>query len=336
MRRLVAIVATVVLLAALAWSGWWVVQARARDRALTAWLAERRAAGWVAEAEDVRVRGFPSRVDSIVTGLSLADPAAGWSWAADEFQVLSLSYRPWHVIAVLPGQQVVATPFDTLHLTSEALRGSVIFRPSPRLELDHMTFEIGEMGIVSDAGWTAGIGEAILATRAAADGTPFAHDLAFNAERLSVPRLAAGAAGVLPETIGSISLDATLAFDRPWDRTSVEGDNPALEGVTVRDLALTWGKLDLRGRGTLAVDAGGFAEGRLDLRARNWREMLDIAERAGALDPTLAGAMRAGLGLIARLAGDRNAIDVPLDFAGGQTRLGPIVLGPAPVLARRG
>ena len=83
------------------------------------------------------------------------------------------------------------------------------------------------------------------------------------------------------------------------------------------------------------MDAEGFAEGRLDLRARNWEEMLDVAEASGALDPTLAGAVRAGLGLIARLAGDRNALDVPLDFGDGTARLGPIPLGPAPRLAQR-
>jgi len=337
MRILLAIV----ILAVLGWSGWWYFQATTRDRALTGWLEERRAAGWVADAADVRITGFPNRVDAIVTGLDLADPEAGWAWQAEEFQVLSLSYKPQHIIAVLPNEQVVATPFDTLHLTSERLRGSVIFRPTARLELDHSTFEIANMQIASDNGWTAGIGEAIFATRQAAapDAPQFAHDVAFNAEQLVLPQHLTAeidAGGMLPEAISTIGFDATLAFDRPWDRTTVEGENPALEQVDIRDISLTWGKLDLRGRGTLAVDAGGFAEGRIDLRARNWREMISLAESAGALDPTLAGAVRAGLDLMARFSGDRNAINVPLDFADGVTRLGPIVVGPAPVLARRG
>ncbi len=139
-----------------------------------------------------------------------------------------------------------------------------------------------------------------------------------------------------PRRSAPISLDATLAFDRPWDRQALESDNPALNQIKIRDVSLTWGKLDLRGRGTLEVDAKGYAEGRLDLRARNWRAMVDLAELAGALNSTLAGAVRGGLDLIARLSGDRNAIDVPLDFSDGVARLGPIVLGPAPLLAHRG
>jgi hypothetical protein len=339
MRRAVTILAVLVALAAIAWSGWWYVQATARDRALTAWLAERQAAGWVAEAREVSVSGFPNRVDTTFAGLSLADPDAGWSWQADRFQILSLSYKPQHIIAVLPGEQRFATPYETIRATSETLRGSVIFRPTPRLELDHMTFEIGAMDLAGETGWTASIGEALFATRQAPQVAPFAHDVAFNAEQVRLPDAVTAAVdrgGMLPEAISNISLDATVTFDRPWDRASVEAGNPTVEQVAIRDVAITWGKLDLRGRGTLDVDPEGFAEGRLDLRARNWREMVDLGEQAGAIDPTLAGAIRAGLGLIARLAGDGDAINVPLDFSGGTTRLGPVPLGPAPVLARRG
>lgn len=335
MRRRVAILAAVILVAILGWTAWWWVLATARDTALTVWLEGRRTAGWIAEATDISVSGYPARVDSRVADLSLADPRAGWSWRAEGLDILQLAYKPQHIIAVLGGEQVVATPYDTFRATSETLRGSILFRPNPRLELDHMTFEIADMTIASDAGFAASIGRAVLATRQAASGEAFAHDLTFDAENLAVPRLAGPAEGVLPAAIGKVNLDSTLRFDRPWDRSTVENDNPVLEGVEIRDLSMTWGKLDLRGRGTLTVDAEGFAEGRIDLRARNWEEILTVAENAGALNPTVATAVRSGLGLLARLSGDRTALDVPLDFEGGVARLGPIPIGNAPRLARR-
>ena len=80
----------IVILAALGWSGWWFFQSTMRDRAMEAWLADRRAAGWVADASDVRVRGFPNRVDTVIEKLNLSDPEAGWSWRADGLQILSL------------------------------------------------------------------------------------------------------------------------------------------------------------------------------------------------------------------------------------------------------
>ena len=75
-------------------------------------------------------------------------------------------------------------------------------------------------------------------------------------------------------------------FDRPWDRHAVEADNPVLERVEVRDLAFTWGKLDLRGKRkacrwtTRASPRAGStctcATGGL---------MLDVAEASGRAQP---------------------------------------------------
>lgn len=331
MRILLAIV----ILAALGWSGFWWYNASLRQRAIEGWLAERRADGWQAEAADLRVTGFPNRVDVIVKDLRLADPDAGWSWQAEGLEILSLAYKPHQFIVALPGRQVVATPYESITAQADVLRGSVGFRPSTRLELDHSTFEIGGLDIESDAGWRARVGKAILATRQAA-GIPFAHDVAFNAETLLLPDgLTARTAGVLSDVAGPLALDTTLTFDRPWERATVDGDNPVIEGVTVRKLQLTWGELDLAGSGDLVADAQGYAEGRIDLEAKNWRRMLDAAEASGALNGTAASALRAGLGLLAGFGSGGNTLSVPLDFADGATRLGPIPLGPAPRLAAR-
>jgi hypothetical protein len=336
MRTLFAIV----VLAALGWSGWWYWAASLREAALTGWLDERRAAGWLAEAEDVTVNGFPNRIDAIVTGLELADPASGWSWSAPEFQVLSLSYTPHHVIAVWPGEQIVASPYETTRIESALMRGSVVFDPRPGLPLNRSTIEIEDMRLSGDGGWTASLAKGVLATRRPDPGTApeFAHHIGFRAEDLSLPSAwtsGIGRAGVLPAAIETANLDATLVFDRPWDQRAIESENPVLERVNIRDMRLLWGSLDLRARGELSADARGYAEGRLDLRARNWREMLRVAVNAGMIGENMAGAVETGLGLLARLSSDRNTIEVPLSFQNGETRLGPILIGEAPRLALR-
>jgi hypothetical protein len=336
MRVLLAIV----VLAAGGYFGWWFWAASAFDGAVTRWLDERRAAGWVAEAEDISVQGFPNRLDMIVTGLDIADPASGWAWQAAEFQILTLPYRPHHIIAAFPGEQVVATPLDTARVESALMRGSVVFEPDTALALDRSSFEIADMAITGDSGWQAGVARAMFSTRQAEEenARPFAHDVALDAEGVVLPGYwTAGIAGgdLLPAAVESLRLDATLDFDRPWDRPAVEAGNPVLEGIEIRDASVTWGELDLRGRGTLGVDADGFAEGRIDLRARNWHEMIVIAERTGVLGSTLAGTLRSGLDLLAVLSGDRNSLRVPLDFEDGRMRLGPVVIGEAPRLVYR-
>lgn len=334
MRVLLAIV----VLAALAWSGFWYWNASARDRALTNWLEERRAAGWIAEG-DVRVTGFPNRVDVIVDGLALADPKAGWSWSAPEFQLLSQSYRPQHLIAVWPGEQTIATPYETVRVTSERLVGSVVVEPNRLVGLDHTTLEMKGVTLAGATGWNAGIGDALFSIRKTPNAAAAnSYDLDFAANELRLPDswiVGIDRAGVLPPAIETTHLAATATFDRPWDRAAIEGDNPALRALEISDARFAWGQLDLRAAGTLRPDARGFAEGTLDLTARNWRGMLEAAEQSGALNPTLAGTLRGALGLFARLAGDGDTLRLPLEFRDGETRLGPVTIGAAPVLTRR-
>jgi hypothetical protein len=341
MRALLAIV----LLAAAAWSGWWWFNASMRENAIEDWLAERRADGWVAEASDVSVNGFPNRLDLTVTGLALADPQEGWSWEAPFFQVMSLTWKPHHFIAIWPDEQVFASPYERAVIENSRMRGSVVFAPGLDLALDRSTVEIENLTVTGDAGWTASLAEAVLSTRRAegerARG-PHDYDLNLEAAGLALPEdWAAGLdrAGVLPTRMEAAGFDLTLAFDRPWDRHAIEDRNPALEGVVVRDMRLSWGRLDLRGRGELVADARGYAEGRLDLRVRNWQEMLEIAVRADLIGRSTARAVETGLDLMSRFGGSRNAIDVPLVFEGGRMLLagpiGSISIGDAPRLTSR-
>lgn len=336
MRILLAIVVA----AGLGWSGWWWFNASMRERAVQAWLEERRAAGWVAEAEDIAVNGFPNRLDMVVTGLALADPVAEWAWTAPEFQVLSLTWKPHHVISVWPGEQIFATPYETVRISADGLRGSVIFVPRPGLELDRSTIEIEEMRLAGDLGWEAVLGRAVLATRRAegAGAGLHPHDVHFRAEGLGLPpawTVGLDRTGVLPARMEAAELDATLTFDRPWDQTSVEQDNPRLEEVAIRDLRVSWGRLELRGRGTLRADDRGYAEGTLDLRVRNWEEMLRLAVNAGLIGSSAARAVETGLGLMARLSAGRGSIEVPLVFERGQARIGPFPVADAPRLTGR-
>jgi hypothetical protein len=60
--------------------------------------------------------------------------------------------------------------------------------------------------------------------------------------------------------------------------------------------------------------------------------MIAVAQAAGALPESLAPTVEKSLGLLARMNGNRKTLDIPLNFSGGRVRLGPIPLGPAPVL----
>lgn len=332
------VILAIILLAALGWTGWWWLVASAKEAALTAWLDARRAAGWVAEATSIDVAGFPYRVDTTVRGLDLANPEAGWAWSAPEFQFLTLAYQPNHLIAIWPHQQSFATPLGATELRSETMRGSLVVEPNLALALVRATIELEGVDLIGE-GWEIGVAKSMLATRQSTGegAAPFAHEIGFTAEGMALPEDWTGRIdrGVLAPVIETARLDALATFDGPWDRPAIEGEPPRLEALEIRDATFTWGKLDLRGKGALVADADGYAEGRIDLRARNWKAMLKLAEESGALPPAVASALGGGLDLIARLGGERDRLDIPLDFADGRTFLGPVPLGPAPRMIDR-
>lgn len=335
MRTLV----TIILLGFLGWCGWWFVGSQGQASAWNAWFEDRKRAGWVAEASDISVRGFPNRFDTTLTEMQLADPQSGWAWSAPFFQILMLSYKPNHVIAVWPDTQKISGLGDTATVTTETMRGSLRFVPNTDLTLDQTQIEIKTLGLLSDD-WTAGLETANFATRRveAGDAPGFAHQIGFDARNLTLSdrlKNQLDPAGILPPTMEEAHFDVTVAFDAPWDRHSIEGTKPQPTAISVKDITLTWGRLNLRANGLLNVDAQGYPTGNIALKARNWHEMLAVASGSGIVDRDIADTVKNGLNLLALLTGDKNTLNVPLTFENRQMKIGPVPLGAAPRLRFR-
>lgn len=327
-RRLLALI----LIATFAYSAYWYVGSSAKETAIKSWLDDRRAAGWVAEYADLSVRGYPNRFDTRVIDLKLADPRSEWAWSAPVFQVLALSYQPNHVIAVWPPEQKISTPDQTITVTSGDMRASVKFEPDTALALSALTMDLTDIQMTSTADWTSRIAKAQLATRqsAAAD---FGHDVYFRAEKLKparVLRLLIDPEGRLPDVFDTVTLDTTLTFDAAWDRHAIEGRKPEFRRIELRTVNAVWGQMEFQATGALDVDEAGYPSGEIAVRAKNWRDMLNIAVSAGAIPAELAGTLESGLDLLAGLTGNPDTIDAPLKFKNRVMLLGPIPIGPAP------
>lgn len=327
-----------VVAAGLAWSAYWFLGASTKERALAAWLADREAEGWVVNVGDVTTRGFPNRFDTTLAPVELADPETGIAWTAPFFQIFALSYRPNHVIAVWPDRQTLASPFQALTLTSADLRASVVFDPGSALTLDRATIELDGLGIASSADWRAALMRGVVAVQQT-ETTPEAYRIGFEASGLSLPgrlREMLEDRGLASGAISALRLDATVTFDRPWDRRAIEERRPQPVRIRLEEARGTWGELDLRLAGAVDVDERGRADGEITVQATNWREMLEIAKATGAVPEGLMPLLERGLETVAGLSGDRRTIDVPLELSDGQLRLGGFIpLGPAPVLRLR-
>ncbi|GKY89279.1 DUF2125 domain-containing protein [Sinisalibacter aestuarii] len=335
MRKLTLLV-TLFVVAALIWGLYWVIGATALERGLNAWLDERRAEGWVAEAGDVAVRGFPNRFDATFTGLELADPETQVAWSAPAFQMLALSYKPNHVIMLWPGEQSFSTPDQTIAIGAETMRGSMIVALDPLAPVQSSTIEVINAGFSSTQDWAATLASGQLSMRLKPGAQePATYDLYIDLSGLTpdsafMDRLPGG--DRLPETIAQAQITATVRYDKPWDRTAIDVARPQPRHVLLEGLTARWGDLDLQATGNLDIGADGIPSGAMEIEATNWRDMIEIARATGALKEEYVSAVTRGLELLASLSGDAETLDVPLSFREGRTYIGPLPVGPAPAI----
>jgi len=327
MKKLLAAVLLFVLL----WSGYWFFAAWGTRAGFEAWFEARRAAGWQADYSDISVRGYPSRVDVTLEDPALADPATGLAWRAPFFQVFALSYRPNHVIVAFPEHQTLSSPLQRIGLTSERMRASMVMAPGTDLAFERANLASEALRITPEGSaptTLTGLNAAL--QREGGEGSAD-YRLAFNADGFAPP-LPKGVSlsGDLPKAFKTFRADATLTFSRPWDISAIEHSRPQPRRIKLHLAEAEWGALRLAAAGTLEIGRGGTPQGTLTIKARNWRDILELAKASGTLPAGLADQIAEGLALLAQLSGNPETLDIPLAFSGGLTKIGPVPLGPAP------
>ncbi|WP_435310228.1 DUF2125 domain-containing protein [Primorskyibacter sedentarius] len=317
--------AIAVIVAALGWSAWWFYAANRHEAALEAWFEERRADGWAAEYDSLELRGFPNRLDTTVTGLVLADPQSGTVWQAPIFQILMLSYKPGHAIFVWPHSQTLTLAGREWVIDSDRMRASVIYEPNDEMTLTRANFEAEVLNLASADGSAAMSALNV----ALAQSGPQSYRLTSAADGY-VPGGARPADFPLPESLSALRADLTVELDAPLSRAALETATPRPTRLDLRLAEAIWGGLELKLAGAADVTAAGNLDGRMTLRAVNWREMLKLSATTGTLPESVAATLEQALDLAAGLSGNAETLDLTLDFKRGRTWLGMIPLGPAP------
>lgn len=333
MRWILGIITTLAVL----YAGYWFIGANATERAATQWFEERAQDGWIAETSAIETTGFPSRFDTTFSDIELADPETGWAWNAPFFQIFALSYRPNHIIAVWPNEQSIAYPDARLSLKSEDMRASMTFLANTDLVLDTATFEMAGLEIDHSQTGRITIEKGNIAVRETPE-VSLSKDVFAQLQAVTLPtplRSVLDPAGILPDAIEGVSIDATVGFDAQWDRFAIERARPQPTAIDLKMLAASWGPLDLRATGQVSVDAQGIPTGELTIKAKNWRQMLDVVGNANLFPREVLPMIERGLELLSGLSGNAQTLDVPLTFRNGRMAIGPLPIGPAPRIQLR-
>lgn len=330
MRLLLALV----LLGAGLWGGYWFLGARALERGAAAFLAETDRGGLRASHAGLAVAGFPNRFDLTATDIAVADASGLAGWSAPFLQIFALSYRPNHVIAVWPNAQTLTLPGERIELTSARMEASLVVEPGTDLALDRSAFVTRGLSLRGATGWTAALAEGRLGLRQTV-GRANHYDLGLALAGFAPdPALRAllDPAGLHPAAVETLTLDVEVGLDAPLDRHALGGPPPRPTRIGLREGRAVWGGMELRGAGHFEIGPDGRPEGRIALRARDWRAMLGLAVAAGLVAPRVAPTWEGLLATLDEADGVEGWLELPLVLAGGRMSLGPFPLGAAPRL----
>lgn len=324
------------VLGAAGWSGYWFVASNGVGRGLETWLEARTAEGWQAEGS-VATTGFPMAFETTISDIALADPETGLAWNAPELQLSAPAWAPTAVEARLPGTQTVSSPFERIDIDSEEMLARLSLDPGPDLTLIASEINMRGVSLASTADWTAALASGVLASQRAGSDA-LAHDIKFETRDFRPSGsvlLNLDPTGTLPDVFEELTVRARVTFDAPWDRRAIEERRPQITHVDLGGIRARWGRMEFQAAGEVSVNGDGIPEGRITVRADNWREMLAVGQATGLVPEAFAPTIERGLELLAELSGNPETIDAPLSFQDGFVSFGPVPLGRAPRLTIR-
>jgi hypothetical protein len=326
--RAIRVFLWLVLALGIVWGGYWFVGARAVEQGARDWFAEQKAHGMVAENAGIAVAGFADRFDLTVSEVHLADPVSGWGWQAPFAQVFAMTWKPWHLIAALPHDQVISAPDgQKVTIGSTRLMASLLLTPTPALPLHRAVIEGEGLKLTSDAGWTMAADKTVLAAESLP--TP-ANTLRLGGDltQVTLPASLSSVADLGP-VLASLHLDANVTLSQPIDRNL---NGAEVQGITLTLAHVVWGPLELSAQGQLTPDAYGLAEGKIDLDLKGWRSLPAVLVALDLVPAENEVTVLRVLEFLAKTGPNPEVVHLPVTFKSGAMALGPVKVGPAPRL----
>ena len=264
-----------VLAALTIWSVLWFVSQRTYRDSLLALAANLQDSGLAVRHSDLRIRGYPNRLDATIKDLFIADPAKGNEWRAPFLQLMMLSYSTDHIIAAWPEQQELRISGQPYAVNSDGLKAS-LETGGRSSEIERFVVESNRLGV---DGLPFTFEPMLLALRQREDRTS-GYELSLRAglpeatpspERNFQLRIPAGN--------GNFSANMHIDFDRPLSGSTCVAGGGRILKLHVRQAELAWPSLSLRGEADLSFSEAGLASGTTTLTVSDPKALLELVER---------------------------------------------------------
>lgn len=315
-----------IIIATLAYFGWWVYASNTLRVEVAAWFEDQRDAGLSASYSDLIVRGFPNRTDLTISEPLLASADSRISWQAPFLQILGLTYKEGHVIVAWPDTQTLNTDHGTIDVSSDGLRASVIHQDGTlvrsNLEATVLNLNSPDRSIAM-----AEVNAAVQAIETTA--ADFRVAISVGSFAASTPDVSTN---VGPDSLASLRAELDLGLNKPIMFDALSNEPPQPTRIALHRSEVSYGAVAFRMNGIADLDAQGRASGEITISADNWRNALDSARANGDLPAALTEGLIELLTLLATLSGARDTLDVTLGIEQGTVFVGPIPVGQLPSL----
>ena len=324
-----------VLLVVAGYPAYWFYAKGIAEDAFARWVEARRAEGYEVAHGPAEVGGFPMLIRLRVPDPAIAAPDRRWRWrgAAARLEMQPWDFHRYRLEFTGTHTFQVRTDAGPRSYMAEALEAFAIARFHGNGRLADLGLSITELS-VDRVGARESKGSEALTLRQArldvgrAETSPAGHtekslDLSLIAEDVHLAAAKLPLGGVVPkvrlvaEVMGALS-DVSPAALQAWRKAGGTIEVPWLN--------IAWGPLDLRAKGTVALDEELRPLGALTADIRGYGETLSALADAGVMRRDVASAGRITLDLLAQPSKDdgRRVLTVPLTAQDGGFYVGPI------------
>ncbi|MEP3676593.1 DUF2125 domain-containing protein [Sulfitobacter sp.] len=323
-----------VVLIALAITGWWWLATSGLERSIAAFWERQRADGLEIRIADTVRAGFPLQIAATQHDVLITDPRTQRELALPEYTLSSPIYWPGDATLSLPADPIaIITPQGSLTLTSDGMLAAIKLHPGASLELEALEASGSTLSLDTVEGRLISVDA--LQADVVQTGDPLTYDIDITATGValgSVLRQGMNMPAEWADAFEPVVADITATFDRHWDRSALAGSRPQPRRIQIDQLTAIWSEIGVEASGDLEVNDQGEPRGELRVRVQNWQRIFDMAVATTNIPSKWQSTIEQVLGAMADADG---TLDLPVTMSGGQMRVGFFPLGPSPRLILR-
>jgi hypothetical protein len=335
MRRIVVVVGALAVVLAAAYTGYWYYVANQIHTRMTPWVEAQRAEGVNVGWQSVRIGGYPLAIRLSFTQFvaSAAKPLPYEMTAANmAFWSAPWDLRQWHFSA--PDGAHVNFLLSSAGFDAQSLAGTVSVPLQPGGSADITAAGLEGHGIAHGLGFdSAHVTLQQPATPPKTDHDP-ALTVSFDVKGIHLRAAPAPFGTTIQDVAATATVDGVVApapLRQMLNAWQQEGG-----AIELQSAHLQWDKLDIDANGTLALDEDLQPLAALTATVEGQNEIVDAAERSGAMPEGDAGLARVVLNMIAQQGDDgRKQIQLPISAQNRRLYLGPAAITKIPTIEWR-